>query len=105
MAPRVIRRRWYARPLPILLLLASLALVGWYCFGTSGLWDMRRLALQRARQAEQIRELEAQKKQLADYLIALKAGDEAALERAAREKGFVGPTETIYNLKVEAGTH
>lgn len=95
------RRPWYLRPIPILLILASLLFVPWYVFGRAGTWDSWRLHRKRQAQAEQVRLLELNKQRLQLYLTALNKGDEQALERAAREQDFVGPGETIYEIHVE----
>jgi cell division protein FtsB len=101
MTPKVTKRRWYARPFLVLLILGSLGFVAWFGFGPEGLWDSYRLEKQKLAQADQIRKLEAEKQQLATYLNALKANDDVALERAARDRGFVGPGEVIYDIKVD----
>jgi cell division protein FtsB len=101
MPPKVTQRRWYARPLLILLILGSLGFVAWFSIGPDGLWDSYRLQKQKLAQADQIRKLETEKQQLATYLAALKANDDVALERAARQRGFVAPGETIYDIKVD----
>lgn len=98
---RVTRRRWYLRPVPVAALLAALVFAGWFAFGESGLWDMHHLRQRKREQAERIRRLEVQKRELAAYLEALNARDERALERAAREHGMVAANETIFALRVE----
>ena len=95
------KRIWYLRPLPILAILAGLLFTPWFVFGRSGVWDSGRLQTKKRAQTENIRLLEAKKQRLEGYLAALKKGDERALERAAREQDFVGPGETIYEIRVE----
>lgn len=98
---KVTKRRWYARPIPIAIVVAVIGGGLLFTFGESGLWDSYRLRQTRDAQAEQIRQLEAQKKQLSEYLTALKAGDDVALERAARNLKLAAPNETIYDIKIE----
>jgi len=102
MPSKVTKRRWFLRPVPILSIVAVLAVGSWFALGEEGLWVSYKLRQTRAQQAAQIRQLEARKKELADYLTALKAGDEVALERAARSLKLAAPNETIYDIKVEA---
>jgi cell division protein FtsB len=99
--PKVIKRRWFLKPIPIIAMLAVIGFGLWFSLGESGLWNAYQLRKTRAAQAEQIRELEARKKELADYLAALKAGDDVTMERAARERNLAAPNETIYDIKVE----
>lgn len=98
---RITRRRWFLRPLLMIGVVCLLLSGGWFVFGDSGLWEMRMLRQQKQQQSEQIRRLEARKHELANYLEALNARDEKALERAARERGMVAAHETIYTLHVE----
>ncbi|MCX6601034.1 MAG: septum formation initiator family protein [bacterium] len=95
------KRTWYLRPLPILAILAGLLFTPWFVFGRTGVWDSGRLQAKKRAQTEKIRLLEAKKQRLESCLAALKKGDEQALERAAREQDFVGPGETIYEIRVE----
>ena len=95
------RRVWYLRPIPILAILAGLLFTPWFVFGRSGVWDSWRLQKKECAQTEKIRLLEVRKQRLESCLAALKKGDEQALERAAREQDFVGPGETIYEIRVE----
>ncbi|RPH93748.1 hypothetical protein EHM69_09430 [candidate division KSB1 bacterium] len=99
------KRPFYLRPLPILGTVAVLLFVPWFVFGKSGVWESRDLHKQKAAQAEQIRLLEAKKVRQQEYLTALKAEDKLALERAARERGFVAPNETIYVIRVDSVQH
>jgi cell division protein FtsB len=101
MSTKVAKRRWFMRPLPIAIVLAVIGGGSLFTFGDGGVWDSCKLRKTSYAQAEQIRQLEAQKKQLADYLTALKSGDEVALERAARELKLAASNETIYDIKVE----
>jgi cell division protein FtsB len=96
------KRRWYSRPIPILAVLAALLFIPWFVFGHGGLWDSWRLQRQKRAQEEKIQLLQVKKQRLESYLAALQKGDERALERAAREQDFVGPGETIYEIRVEA---
>jgi cell division protein FtsB len=94
-------RRWYLRPLPIVTMAGTLTFCAWFAFGPGGLWDNYQLQKQKRDQAAQIRLLEDRRQMLQKYLDDLRAGDELAMERAAREHGLVGPGETIYNIQVE----
>ena len=96
------KRMWYLRPVPILTVLAGLLFTPWFVFGHSGVWDSWRLEKQKRAQDEKIQLLQVKKQRLESYLAALQKGDERALERAAREQDFVGPGETIYEIRVEA---
>ncbi len=102
MSVKVTKRRWYLNLyliIPVVaVIVGGLAMV----LGDTGLWSSYKLSKTRAAQAEQIRKLEAQKKQLSSYLDALKAKDDVALERAARDLKLAAPNETIYDIKVES---
>ncbi len=87
------------------LLAAGAAVIGYaviFVFGDSGIWDYHQLTELYDARAEQIAELEREKVSLKAYLTALNDKDEAALERAAREIGLVGPGERIYEIQVAA---
>lgn len=95
-------RPFYLRPLPVAGIVAVLLFIPWFVFGKSGLWESRNLQKRKTAQAERIRLLEAKKIRFQDYLNALKAEDKLAMERAARERGFVAPNETIYVIQVDS---
>ncbi len=96
--PRSFRNLW--RPKIIIgSTLAVLASV-WFVFGEAGIWDSHKMSNQFEVQAEQIAQLEAEKKHLEGYLEALKKGDETALENAARDYSLVAPGERIYEIQV-----
>ncbi|HEY3296972.1 MAG TPA: septum formation initiator family protein [bacterium] len=101
MSAKVVKRRWFLRPIPILVMVAVIGVTAWFSAGKEGLWASYKLFQTREQQMKQIRQLEARKKQLAEYLAALKAGDEVAMERAARELNLAASNETIYNIQVE----
>jgi cell division protein FtsB len=101
MAPKVTKRRWYTRPVLLSALVGSLAFVAWFVFGPDGLYDSFRLQKLKRSQADQIRKYETEKQQLVAYLNALKANEDVAMERAARERRFVAPNEVIYDIKVD----
>jgi cell division protein FtsB len=96
------KRGWYLRPIPVLAILAALLFTPWFVFGHGGAWDSCRLQKKKRAQTEKIQLLEGKRQRLESYLAALKKGDELALERAAREQDFVGPGETIYEIRVES---
>lgn len=95
------KRFWLFRPLSIAAV-CFLVFSSWFTFGKAGLWDTRELQRERRAQQEKIQRLEQRKLALESYLTALRSGDELAFERAARARGFVGPGETIYKIRVEA---
>jgi cell division protein FtsB len=82
-------------------LLAFVAFGVWFVAGKGGMWETYMLKKQRAEQEAEITLLEARKEKVTDYLNRLRSGDELALETAARRYGLVGPTEIIYDIKVE----
>ncbi|MDD5087300.1 MAG: septum formation initiator family protein [bacterium] len=94
------KRFWLFRPLSIVAV-CFLAFSGWFTFGKAGLWDARELRSERHAQQDEIQLLEQRKLALQNYLTSLRAGDELAFERAARARGFVGPGETIYKIRIE----
>ena len=98
---KVTKRRWFLRPIPILATVSFAVVLSWYAFGKDGLWHSYQLRKTRSAQAEQLHQLELRKKQLSEYLAALKAGDEVALERAARDLKLAAPGETVYDIQVE----
>jgi cell division protein FtsB len=79
----------------------TLLFAAWFVFGQDGLWKSRQLRQKKLVQERQILQLKEQRQQLEAYLHALQNGDELAMQRAAREHGFVAPDETIYDVKVE----
>jgi len=101
MAKKSSKRFWMFQPLSIAAV-CFLAFSAWFTFGKAGLWDTRELQRERNAQQEEIELLEQRKLALENYLTALRRGDELAFERAARARGFVGPGETIYKIRVEA---
>ena len=105
MSAQTRQRPFYLRPLPILGTAAVLLFVPWFVFGSSGIWESWELHKKKAAQTERIRLLEAQKVRQQDYLTALIEEDKSALERAARERGFVAPNETIYVIRVDSVQH
>jgi len=76
----------------------------WFVFGKTGVWASHRLRVQKQAQLAEIEQLEEHKQALQKYLAALRAGDELALEKAARDRGFVAPNETIYSIRIEPDT-
>jgi cell division protein FtsB len=90
-----------ARPVPIAISAGVLAFAAWFGFGERGLWERHKLAQRFESQAEQLAQLEAEKTVLQAYLNELKAGDEHALEQAAREQHLAAANETIYDINVE----
>jgi len=103
--PKVTKHRWFLKPVPIITMIGVIGFGLWFSLGDSGLWNAWQLSKKRDAQAEQLRELEARKRQLADYLTALKAGDDVTMERAARDRKLAAPNETIYDIKVESKKH
>jgi cell division protein FtsB len=79
----------------------TLLFAAWFVFGQDGLWKSRQLRQRKLAQERRILQLKEQRRQLKEYLDALQRGDELAMQRAAREHGFVAPDETIYDVKVE----
>jgi cell division protein FtsB len=92
----------FLRPLPIVAVVFAIALAAWFVLGQDGLWNSWKVRRNLRAQAAQIAELEAKKLELQKYLASLKAGDDLALERAAREHGLVASNETIYEVKVDS---
>lgn len=101
---KAIAFRRYVRPLPLTVTVGVLAFCVWFVFGERGLWERHKLALRYDRQAEQIARLETEKAALETYHDQLAAGDEQALERAAREQNFAAPNETVFDIKVDTVT-
>jgi cell division protein FtsB len=102
MTPKPTKRRWYLRPILMLLIVGGVGFSTWFVFGNGGLWSSYHLRSEKLAQAEKIRQLELKEKKLAEYLSALRAGNELAMERAARDHGLVATNETIYDIKVDA---
>jgi cell division protein FtsB len=100
MPVRPTKRRWL---LPLILGGSVLFLAGasWFVFSDGGLYQGWDLQKRKAEQDREVQRLTEQKEELLAYLNALKAGDELALQRAAREKGLLAPDETVYNVKVD----
>jgi cell division protein FtsB len=84
-----------------LAVVAVITYAGWLIFAEGGFMDSSKLTREREAQAERIALLEARKLKIQDYLEKLEKGDEIAMETAARRYGLVGPTESIYRIKVE----
>ena len=81
-----------------------LGIAVWMVFGEGGFWDSSRLNKVRSRQAAKIELLEARKAKVREYLAQLEAGDEFAMETAARRYGLVASDETIYQIKIESSS-
>ncbi len=103
MSKRPVKRLFLLRPWFIGLVCTVVAGT-WFVFGKSGVWASHELRQQKIAQMKEIYRLEEQKRVLQQYLNSLKAGDELALERAARDRGFVAPGETLYDIRIEPDT-
>ncbi|MBU0510017.1 septum formation initiator family protein [bacterium] len=101
MARRTNKRFWLFQPLPVVAV-CFFAFSAWFVFGKSGLWNSSGLRSEKHAQQEQICLLEERKQLLQEYLADLRVGDELALDRAARARGFVGQGETIYKIEIES---
>jgi len=94
-------KRYWLRFVQIASAALTVLFAGWFVFGPGGLWQSRLLKQEKLAQERQILQLKEQRRELKEYLDALQRGDELALQRAAREHGFVAPDETMYDVKVE----
>lgn len=97
---RVSWTRRLLRPLPIIVIVAVLGYCGWFSFGSGGLYESYKLERRKNAHSEEISRLEQRKQRLAEYLAALRSGNDLAMERAARERGLVASNEVIYDIRV-----
>ncbi|MCL4306289.1 septum formation initiator family protein [bacterium] len=70
----------------------------WFYYGEGGLRDHNRLRATFAEQKLEIARLELQKQELSSYLEAVRRGDRAALELAARRYGLVAQNEYLWKI-------
>lgn len=90
---KIRKMSWYS-----VLGISVIAFSVWFYFGEGGVREANRLRDTYHRQQQEIAARELQKAELSRYLEAVRRGDEAALELAARQYGLVGEREYLWKI-------